>query len=143
MEGRAAPSPSDIGLPQLADVGRLVREYHDAVQSFAPPEGAVWNVAIKPDREELVCHNDLAPWNLVRGAGRPVFVDWDGGEVEGWEPTPSGYTLSVSDPELAAPALARALVGADADVLSLAESHHSLEDVYLELIDEDEEAKAR
>ena len=37
--------------------------------------------------------------------------------------------------------LARALVDADADILSLAESRHSLEDVYLELIDEDVEAK--
>ncbi len=64
-------------------------------------------------------------------------------EVEGWEQTPSGYTLTVSDSALAAPALARALVGADADILSLAESHHSLEDVYLEPIDEDVAAKSR
>ena len=64
-------------------------------------------------------------------------------EVEGWEQTQSGYTLTVSDPDLAAPALARALVGADADILSIAESHHSLEDVYLELVDEDVEAKSR
>jgi len=64
-------------------------------------------------------------------------------QVDGWEQTPSGYTLTVSDPDLAAPALARALVGADADILSIAESHHSLEDVYLELIDEDVEAKSR
>jgi ABC-2 type transport system ATP-binding protein len=65
------------------------------------------------------------------------------GDVEGWEQTPSGYTLTVSDPDRAAPALARALVGAGADILSIAESHHSLEDVYLELIDEDVEAKSR
>jgi ABC-2 type transport system ATP-binding protein len=62
-------------------------------------------------------------------------------EVEGWEQTPSGYTLNVSDPALAAPAVARALVAANADILSIAESHHSLEDVYLELIVEDVEAK--
>ena len=55
----------------------------------------------------------------------------------------SGYTLSVSDPEIAAPQVARALVGAGADILSIAESCHSLEDVYLELIDEDVEAKSR
>jgi ABC-2 type transport system ATP-binding protein len=64
-------------------------------------------------------------------------------EIEGWEQTPSGYSLTVSDPDLAAPALARALVGADADILSIAESRHSLEDVYLQLIDEDVEAKSR
>jgi len=64
-------------------------------------------------------------------------------EIEGWEQTPSGYTLTVSAPDLAAPALARALVAAGADILSIAEAHHSLEDVYLELINEDVEAKAR
>jgi ABC-2 type transport system ATP-binding protein len=63
--------------------------------------------------------------------------------VEGWEQVPSGYTLAVSDPQIAAPQVARALVGADADILSIAESRRSLEDVYLELIDQDVEAKSR
>jgi ABC-2 type transport system ATP-binding protein len=63
--------------------------------------------------------------------------------VEGWEQSPSGYTLTISDPEVAAPQVARALVGAGADIFSLGESHHSLEDVYLEMIDEDVEAKSR
>ena len=64
-------------------------------------------------------------------------------QVEEWQQTPSGYSLTVSDPDLAAPGLARALVGADADILSIAESHHSLEDVYLQLVEEDVEAKSR
>ena len=46
-------------------------------------------------------------------------------------------------PDAAAPGVARALVNAGADILSIAESRHSLEDVYLELIDEDVEAKRR
>ncbi len=49
--------------------------------------------------------------------------------------------LSVTDPERAAPDVTRALVGAGADVLSIGEARHSLEDVYLELIDEDVEAR--
>ena len=52
-----------------------------------------------------------------------------------------GYELKVSDPRAAAPALTRALVAAGADVLSIGERRHSLEDVYLELIDEDVEAR--
>jgi ABC-2 type transport system ATP-binding protein len=52
----------------------------------------------------------------------------------------SGYVLSVSDTRIAAPEVARALVAAGADVLSLSEDKHSLEDVYLELVDEDVEA---
>jgi ABC-2 type transport system ATP-binding protein len=63
--------------------------------------------------------------------------------VEGWEQAPSGYRLTVPDPDRAAPALARALVRAGAGILSIAESRHSLEDVYLELIDEDVEARSR
>ena len=67
-----------------------------------------------------------------------VFAD-----VEGWrEDGPGGYVLTVSDPRVAAPAVARALVAAGADLLSLTEARHSLEDVYLELIDDDVEARA-
>jgi ABC-2 type transport system ATP-binding protein len=51
-----------------------------------------------------------------------------------------GYVLVVSDPAAAAPPLTRALVTAGADVLSISESRHTLEDVYLELINEDTEA---
>ena len=67
--------------------------------------------------------------------------------VEGWaaEPgtTAGSYRLTVTDPALAAPDVVRALVHADADVLSVSESRHSLEDVYLELINEDVEASHR
>jgi ABC-2 type transport system ATP-binding protein len=62
--------------------------------------------------------------------------------VESWERTPtSSYMLTVSDPDAAAPEVARALVGAGADILSIAESRHSLEDIYLQLINEDVEAR--
>ena len=61
--------------------------------------------------------------------------------VDGWHcDAPASYVLAVSDPAAAAPAAIRALVAAGADVLSISESRHSLEDVYLELIDQDQEA---
>jgi ABC-2 type transport system ATP-binding protein len=64
--------------------------------------------------------------------------------VDGWrQDGMAGYVLTVSDPATAAPAVTRALVRGGADVLSINESHHSLEDVYLELIDEDTEAGPR
>ena len=64
--------------------------------------------------------------------------------VDGWHQNGSGdYEIAVSDSAVAAPALTRALVAVGADVLSIAESRHSLEDVYLELIDEDVELQAR
>jgi ABC-2 type transport system ATP-binding protein len=62
--------------------------------------------------------------------------------VEGWRSEdPGSYVLSVSDPRVAAPEVTRRLVSAGADVLSISEAQHSLEDVYLELIDEDVEAR--
>jgi ABC-2 type transport system ATP-binding protein len=63
--------------------------------------------------------------------------------VNSWRAAaPATYTVAVSDPDAAAPGLVRALVGAGADVLSVAESQHSLEDVYLEFVGDDQpEAK--
>jgi ABC-2 type transport system ATP-binding protein len=60
--------------------------------------------------------------------------------VERWHLDDTGYVLRVSDARLAAPAVTRALVAAGADVLSLAETRHSLEDVYVELLDDDVDA---
>ncbi len=65
-------------------------------------------------------------------------------EVKSWVKQPSGsYLLTVTDPDVAAPTVARALVNSGADILSIAESQHSLEEVYLELVEEDVEAKRR
>jgi ABC-2 type transport system ATP-binding protein len=66
------------------------------------------------------------------GGGRP-----DAGRGVGPE-GPASYLLTVTDPAAAAPGVTRALVAADADVLSISETRHSLEDVYLELIDDRE-----
>jgi len=64
--------------------------------------------------------------------------------VDSWhEDGAADYVLAVSEQVIAAPAVTRALVAAGADVLSISESRHSLEDVYLELINEDEEANRR
>ena len=61
--------------------------------------------------------------------------------IEGWsaDEGSSSYLLSVTDTKVAAPEVARALVGAGADILSIAESRHSLEDVYMKLVDQDVE----
>jgi ABC-2 type transport system ATP-binding protein len=66
-------------------------------------------------------------------AGLPAVDNWhqDGAAT---------YVLAMSEPAVVAPAVTRALVVAGAEVLSISESHHSLEDVYLELIDQDQEA---
>ena len=64
--------------------------------------------------------------------------------VQGWQAAdqpasgPANYVLTVTNPAQAAPAVTRALVAARADVLSIAESQHTLEDVYLSLVDDTE-----
>jgi ABC-2 type transport system ATP-binding protein len=69
-------------------------------------------------------------------AGLPAVQTWrrDG---------ETGYVLAVTDPDIAAPAVTRSLVAAGAGVRAIGEARHSLEDVYLELIDEHEEAISR
>ncbi len=78
VEGTVDASPSDLATSRLAAVGRLVRDFHDAMETFVPPAGTAWQVAIPPDSRDLVCHHDIAPWNLVRAPGRLVLIDWDG-----------------------------------------------------------------
>lgn len=57
-------------------VGVLIRDLHDASAEFTPPTNAQWNV-VTPDAQDLIIHHDLAPWNLVLGPERWVFIDWD------------------------------------------------------------------
>jgi hypothetical protein len=75
VEGKEASWSDD----ELAAVGRLVREYHEAVASFEPPPNAQWQALVgTPSEQEVVCHNDLSPWNTVYRDEAPVtLLDWD------------------------------------------------------------------
>jgi ABC-2 type transport system ATP-binding protein len=142
------------------------REVHELIASLRDRGVTIFLTTHRLEEAERLCHRVAILSTTLRLIGRPdelrkqlfrrsldvrlraplddpTAVLRPLSEVQGWEQTPFGYTLTVSDPDLAAPALARALVAADADILSIVESHHSLEDVYLELIDEDVEAKSR
>ncbi len=60
--------------------------------------------------------------------------------VSGWRATgDAAYEVTAAEPSEVAPVLARAVIDAGADLLRLAEVNHSLEDVYLHLVDEDVE----
>jgi ABC-2 type transport system ATP-binding protein len=73
----------------------------------------------------------------------PAWVFSDVPGMDSWRAAgPGTYVLTVSDPAQAAPAVTRALVAAGADVLTIAEARHSLEDVYLELVDSDPGARS-
>ncbi len=81
IEGRTGrPSLRDCGSDgTLVEVARLVRCYHDAVATFQAPADADWQFQVgAPRAGEIICHNDLAPWNIVFAGGRPVaLIDWD------------------------------------------------------------------
>jgi len=82
IEGQPASRPwppvlrTDQGVRLL---GRLVRQYHDAVRSFTPPSDAVWRIGQRPLLAgEIICHGDLGPWNTLWQDGQPVgLIDWD------------------------------------------------------------------
>jgi ABC-2 type transport system ATP-binding protein len=74
--------------------------------------------------------------------GLPAVESWQRaapGSAQEAAQEPARYLLTVKDPAQAAPAVTRALVAADADVLSIAEERASLEDVYLQLVNSDAE----
>jgi aminoglycoside phosphotransferase (APT) family kinase protein len=63
----------------LRQVAKLVKRYHDATATFEPPSHAAWQYDIgAPFTGEVICHNDLGPYNTVALDGRPVaFIDFD------------------------------------------------------------------
>ena len=67
---------SDDGLARFA---ALLRAYLDAVWDYQPDgevEWAYFRSALKPD--EIVCHGDFGPWNVIWAGEEPVgIVDWD------------------------------------------------------------------
>ncbi len=79
LDGQPLPDyvRTDAALTQLA---RLTRELHDATAGFEAPDGAEWSyLEGAPRGGEIICHNDLGPWNTVFRSAEPVaFIDWDG-----------------------------------------------------------------
>ncbi len=113
VPGVMADTMPAMTLSELRRVGLLIREVHDALATFVPPPDAQWDVVIAPDRDELICHHDLAPWNMVRDGDRWVFIDWDcagpgsrlwdlGYAAHGFVPLAAGNEPAVDGPRLRA-----------------------------------------
>lgn len=72
------PEPiRDEGL--LEQVGAATARYHRAVLDFRPPGPVPWHAGRAPlGPAELVCHHDLAPYNVVlRDGNLAGIIDWD------------------------------------------------------------------
>ncbi|WP_144123895.1 phosphotransferase [Catellatospora sichuanensis] len=78
VSGEIGDATGTYALTELAEIGRMQRSLHDAAVNFVPEVGTRWETPIPPDRAELVCHNDVAPWNLVHAERGWVLIDWDG-----------------------------------------------------------------
>jgi hypothetical protein len=60
----------------LIAAARLLRRYHDAQAGFTPPVPASWRWP--SEAAEVICHNDIAPFNSVFRDGKLVaMVDFD------------------------------------------------------------------
>lgn len=81
-DGRRGRRFDDVTLTLEA---QLLREFHDAVVSFVPSSSARWREGgwqYRPGAGDaprlVVCHNDVAPYNVVYEGGRPsALIDWD------------------------------------------------------------------
>jgi Ser/Thr protein kinase RdoA (MazF antagonist) len=78
VPGELGDAAGTYSIQELTEIGRMLADLHEAVAGFVPPAGAVWQPVIPPDREEIICHHDVAPWNLVRSDRGWVLIDWDG-----------------------------------------------------------------
>jgi len=141
------------------------REVHDLIIGLRQKGVTIFLTTHRLEEAEKLCDRVAIMNTKLRTIGRPaelraqlfktalvvktlvplsdpdqVFAGIEG--LEEWHSDdPGSYVLSVSDPRVAAPEVTRGLVGAGADVLSIGEALHSLEDVYLELIDHDVEGR--
>lgn len=76
VPGRQGLDDAPLSTPLVRRAGTIVRRIHDASVDVPVPDD--WPVLIAATEPDLVCHNDLATWNLVIDGDRLVFIDWDG-----------------------------------------------------------------
>lgn len=82
----------------LTHTGSIMREFHEAVADFRPVGNRAWRFATASlAADEVVCHNDIAPYNIVWRDGRVVgIIDWDlaGPGTPSWDVAFAAWTFA-------------------------------------------------
>lgn len=120
VPGPLAQDVQPLSLADLARIGRMVREIHDAAAPLGLDTGPRKTLIPAPDPPELICHNDLAPWNLIVG-DRWTFIDWDGAgpSTRLWDLAYAAQSFTLNDcdadPSIASDGLAAFVAGYGAE----------------------------
>jgi hypothetical protein len=63
----------------VIEVARFLRRYHDATIGFVPPVESVWQFKYEGQyQHEVICHNDVAPYNMIYRGEKPyALIDFD------------------------------------------------------------------
>ena len=67
VEGVLALDQLPLGQDDLMRVGRMIRQIHDASEAAVIRDPGEWKMLLPAENPNLMCHNDLAPWNLIMG----------------------------------------------------------------------------
>lgn len=99
IEGSLAMDLPALSHAELERVGRMVRALHQASEDFHWEASDQFDSPITAPGQELMCHNDLAPWNLVIGE-RWVFIDWDAAapSTRMWDLAYAAQSFALNDP---------------------------------------------
>jgi hypothetical protein len=90
----------------LVQAGRLLRRYHQAVATFSRTRRRWLAGPASVSPNQVVCHNDFAPYNVVYRNGRLVgMIDWDwaGPAAPEWDLAMAAFAwVPLFDPAIAA-----------------------------------------
>jgi hypothetical protein len=78
--GWSTPWPAVVrSAALLQEVGEVVARYHRAVADFRPDGVVPWQLGPAAlGEDEIICHHDLAPYNVVLADGHLAgIIDWD------------------------------------------------------------------